>query len=214
MRAELVGENHPDYALTLFNVALLQYDRGHTQDAFSNIRKVLAIYRRVSTADQPETARVLNTLGFWLTLAGKNDEADRNLEEGLAMRRRLYDEHHPDVASSLMMLAILKVSEAQYADALTLAQSAKSIYSVALSADHWRTAIAESAEGAALSGLGRFPEAHTELEHSYGILSKSGGAPLIYRTLTQGYLEQLQKRERHAGGTVARTASASIPSRH
>jgi tetratricopeptide (TPR) repeat protein len=204
MRAELVGETHPEYALTLFNIALLQYDRGETEEAFANIRRVLAIYRKVYSADEPETARVLNTIGFWSTMTGDKGEADRYLQEGLAMRRRLFDEHHPDVASSLMMLAILRVSEEKYPEALQLAQSAKSIYSAALSPDHWRTAIAESAEGAALSGLGRYPEAETDLAHSYGILSKSGGAPLVYRGLTQRYMDVLHRRERHdaASGTA------------
>jgi tetratricopeptide (TPR) repeat protein len=209
MRAELVGEKHPDYAITLFDVALLQYDQGKTQDAFANLRQVLAIYRNVSSSDQPETARVLNTMGFWLTMAGNHDEAGRYLEEGLSMRLRLFDDHHPDVASSLMMLAILRVSEEKYSEALQLAQNAKSIYTVALSPDHWRTAIAESAEGAALSGLGRYPEAETVLAHSYGVLSKGGGAPLVYRTLAQRYLDVLHRRERHPGGTPARTASVS-----
>lgn len=207
MRAELVGESHPGYAITLFNVALLQYDRGETQQAFANIRRVLAIYRKVYAADQPETARVLNTIGFWSTMAGDTGEADRYLEEGLAMRRRLFDEHHPDVASSLMMLAILRVSEKKYPEALQLAQSAKSIYTAALSADHWRTAIAESAEGAALTGLGRYAEAATDLAHSSEILSK-GGAPLAYRTLAQRYLETLHRRERQAGAASTQTASA------
>jgi tetratricopeptide (TPR) repeat protein len=207
MRAELVGENHPDYAMTLSNVALLRYDRGDTQEAFANMRQVLAIYRKAYSADQPETARILNTLGFWATMTGDTAEANRYLEEGLAMRRRLFDEHHPDVASSLMMLAILRVSEEKYAEALQLAQNAKTIYSAALSPDHWRTAIAESAAGAALTGLGRYAEAETELAHSYGILSKSGGAPLVYRTLTQRYLDALHRRERHGGGAPTQTAS-------
>jgi tetratricopeptide (TPR) repeat protein len=198
MRAELVGENHPDYAMTLFNIALLQYDQGKTREAFTNIRRVLGIYRKASLPDQPETARVLNTMGFWSTLAGDRQAADRYLQEALAMRRRLFDEHHPDVASSLMMLAILRVSEEKYPEALQLAQSAKTIYTADLSADHWRTAIAESAEGAALTGLGRFPEAETELAHSYGILSKSGGAPLVFRTLALRYLDTLHRRDRRA----------------
>jgi len=207
MRAELVGENHPDYAVTLCNVAMLQYDRGKTQEALANMRRVLAIFRKAYSADQPDTARVLNTIGFWSTLAGDTAEADRYLEEGLAMRRRLFDEHHPDVASSLMMLAILRVSEDKYSEALQLAQNAKSIYTAALSPDHWRTAIAESAAGAALTGLGRYPEAEAELAHSYGVLSKSGGAPLAYRTLTQRYLDVLHRRERHPGGAASRTAA-------
>jgi tetratricopeptide (TPR) repeat protein len=207
MRAELVGENHPEYALTLFNVALLQYDRGETREAFVNIRRTLAIYRKVYSADEPETARVLNTLGFWSTMAGDTAEADRFLQEGLAMRRRLFDEHHPDVGSSLMMLAILRVSEQKYSEALQLAQNAKGIYTAALSPDHWRTAIAESAAGAALTGLGRYPEAEAELAHSYGILSKDGSAPLVYRTVTQRYIDVLHRREHQPGGAPSRTAA-------
>jgi len=207
MRGELVGENHPDYAVTLCNLATLQYDRGESREAFANMRRVLAIFRKAYSADQPDTARVLNTLGFWSTMAGDSAEADRYLEEGLAMRRRLFDEHHPDVASSLMMLAILRVSEKKYPEALQLAQNAKGIDSAALSPDHWRTAIAESAAGAALTGLGRYPEAETELAHSYGILSKSGGAPLVYRTLTQRYIDVLHRQEHSPGGAESRTAS-------
>ena len=207
MRGELVGENHPDYAVTLCNLATLQYDRGESREAFANMRRVLAIFRKAYSADQPDTARVLNTLGFWSTMAGDSAEADRYLEEGLAMRRRLFDEHHPDVASSLMMLAILRVSEKKYPEALQLAQNAKGIDSAALSPDHWRTAIAESAAGAALTGLGRYPEAETELAHSYRILSKSGGAPLVYRTLTQRYIDVLHRQEHSPGGAESRTAS-------
>jgi tetratricopeptide (TPR) repeat protein len=207
MRGELVGEDHPDYAITLCNLAMLQYDRGETGEASANMRRVLAVYRRVYSADQPETARVLNTLGFWSTMRGDFAESDRYLQEGLAMRRRLFDEHHPDVGSSLMMLAILRVSEKKYSEALQLAQSAKGIYTAAFSPDHWRTAIAESAAGAALTGLDRFPEAETALAHSFGILSKNGGAPLIYRTLTQRYIDVLHRREHQPGGAGSRTAS-------
>ena len=80
-----------------------------------------------------------------------------------------------------------------------MAQSARGIYTAALSADHWRTALAESAEGAALTGLGRYPEAEMRLTHGYGILSKEGGLPLVYRTLAQRYLDTLHQRERRAG---------------
>jgi hypothetical protein len=105
-----------------------------------------------------------------------------------------------------MMLAILRVSEEKYSEALQLAQRAKSIYTAALSPDHWRTAIAQSAEGAAFTGLGRFAEAETDFAHSSGVLSK-GGAPLIYRTLTQRYLDVLRRRERHAAVAPSQTAA-------
>jgi tetratricopeptide (TPR) repeat protein len=217
MRRELLGENHDLVGRTLLNLASLQYDRGATKEALANMREVLAIYRKAYPADNPEIARVLNTIGSWLTMAGSYDEADRYLTEGLAMRRRLFDDSQPDVASSLIALAILRIAEGKYPEALEMAQSARRIYTAALSADHWRTALAESAEGAALTGLGQFPEAETRLTHGYGILSKEGGLPLVYRTLAQGYLDTLHQRERRAGTalllkTKARNDSAKLSS--
>ena len=167
MRRELLGENHPIVGRTLLNLASLQYDRGDTGEALANLRDVLTIYRKAYPADNPEIARVLNAIGSWLTMAGDYDEADRYLKEGLAMRRRLFDDQQPDVASSLIALAILQIAQSKYPEALETAQSAKGIYTAALSADHWRTALAESAEGAALTGLGRYPEAEARLTHGY-----------------------------------------------
>ena len=124
------------------------------------------------------------------------------------MRRRLFGDGQPDVASSLMMLAILRDAEGQFPEALELAQTAKGIYTKALSADHWRTAIAESAEGAALTGLGRYPEADSALTHSYEILRQDNGAPFVYRTLTRRYVDELHKRERHRNPSAPATATA------
>ncbi len=203
MRRELLGENHPMVGRTLLNLASLQYDRGATQEALANMRQVLAIYRKAYPADNPETARVLNSIGSWLTMAGDYDDAGQYIKEGLAMRRRLFDAHQPDVASSLIALAILQNAEGKYPEALESAQNAKNIYAAALSADHWRTGLAESAEGAALTGLGRYPEAELRLSHGYGILAKEGGLPLIYRALAQRYLDTLHRSERRAKADVA-----------
>jgi tetratricopeptide (TPR) repeat protein len=217
MRRELLGENHPIVGRTLINLASLQYDRGATQEALANAREVLAIYRKAYPPDNPEIARVLNIIGSWLTMAGDYDEADQYLREGLAMRQRLFDERQPDIASSQIALAILQIGEGKYPEALAMAQGAKGIYTAALSADHWRTALAESTEGAALTGLGRYPEAETRLTHGYAILSKEGGSPLVYRTLAQRYLDTLHQRERRAStalavATKARIASATLSS--
>lgn len=209
MRRELLGSGHPDYGRTLANLALLQNDRGDRDEALTNMREVLAIYRKVYPADHPETARVLNIIGSWLTRAGQYSDADRYLEEGLAMRRRLFNDHEPDVASSLTTLAILKVAQDHYQDALRFADRARAIDTAALSADHWRTAVAESAEGAALGGLGRYQEAQVLLTHSLAILGKNSGAPLEYRALAQRYLSTLHRRERHETETHPVTVQAS-----
>jgi tetratricopeptide (TPR) repeat protein len=196
MRRELQGPEHPEVGRTLLNLASLQYDRGETHEALANMREVLGIYRKAYPPDHPETARVLNGIGSWLTMGGEDTEADVYLEEGLAMRRRLFNAQHPDVASSLIALAILRVDQKKYTEALEFARNAKAIYSAALSPNHSRTALAECAEGAALTGLGRYPEAEKPLTHGHAILVKDSELPLIYRTLAQRYFDALHRREK------------------
>jgi tetratricopeptide (TPR) repeat protein len=141
----------------------------------------------------------MNRLGFLLTEAKEYAEADRVLEESLAARRRLEGERHPDVGTSLVHLAILQVARHEYDAALASARGAVQILTPALSATHWKTAVGESAEGAALAGLGRYAEAEPLLVQSLGILSKDGGAPLEYRRLAQRYLDELRARSRASG---------------
>jgi tetratricopeptide (TPR) repeat protein len=204
MQHDMLGADHPDVARALLNLASLQYDRGDKQTAIANMREVVKIYRKAYAGDHPDTAKILNALGFRLISTHDYAEAERDLAEGLAMRRRLFDDHQPDVASSLTNMAMLKNAQGKYSDALTLAQQARQIYTQALTADHWRTAIAESAEGSALRGLARYPEAEICLTHSNDILSKNSGAPAIFRTLTAQSLEGLH-RDAHR---LARASSA------
>jgi tetratricopeptide (TPR) repeat protein len=198
MQRELLGEVHPDVANTLNNLAFLQYDRGNTRGALATEREALAIYRKLFPNDHPDVAAVTNKIGFWLTLAGDFEEADRHIQEGLAMRRRLFGDTNPNVASSLENLAILQVSTHQYPEALVSARSAVEIFTSALSASHWKTAIAESAEGAALTGLGDYDEAEKLLMHSYGILSKDAFVSAAFPSLTRGYLDTLHRQQRRA----------------
>jgi tetratricopeptide (TPR) repeat protein len=215
---DLQGESHPETGRALFNLASVQYDRGEIREALANMRQALVIYRKAYPADHPEIAIVLNVMGFGLTMARDYGQADRYLQEGLAMRRRLFNDKSPEIASSLMMLAVLRVAEGKYPEALELAQSARGIFTAALSAEHWRTAIAESIEGAALTGLGRYDEAEVRLTHGCGVLSKNSGAEWVYRSLAQQYLDTLHRRERYVNGlasppaaTIAAAAHTSAP---
>ncbi len=194
MQRELLGEVHPDTANTLNNLAFVQSARGDMQGALATEREALAVYRKLFPYDHPDVASILNRIGFWLTEAGEYPEAERDLQAALAMRKRLFGDNNPDVATSLIHMAILQVAQHQYRDALASARGAVAILTPALSATNWKTAVGESAEGAALTGLGRYAEAQKHLVHSLGILSKNGGAPPEYLHLAQRYMVALRAR--------------------
>ena len=210
MQRELLGEVHPDVAMTLNNLAYVYSDLGNTRDKLLMQRESLAVYRQLFPGDHPDVARVADQLGYFLMQAGEYTEAEREVREALAMRRRLLGDAHPDVASSLTSLAMIQVATGKYADALASSQEAVKIYTAALSATHWKTAIAASTEGAALTGLHRYSEAENVLPQAYAILSNDIGVSKTYVTLAQRYLDDL--RQRKAGARQAQEATAtSLP---
>ena len=196
MQRELLGDIHPDVANTLNNLAFVQDDKGDLAGALVTEREALRVLRALFPSDHPEVARIMNRIGYWLTEAGQYAEAQQDLEEALAMRRRLLGTEHPDVASSLTHLAILQVARRDYPAALTSAVAATEISGKALSATHWRTAVAESVQGAARAGLGQYAQAEQLLTHGYRILSEDKGALPTYRSRARGYLEDLYRRWR------------------
>ena len=180
------------------------------------------MYQKLFPGDHPEVARIMNRVGFWLTLAGDYAAAEHDLRTALAMRQRLVGSSHPDVAASLAHLAILQVATGSFTEAERTGREAKEIYASALSPIHWTTAVAASAEGAALTGLGDYVQAEKLLNYSYAILIKDPAVLAAYRSLVHGYLDNLHRQERkhgrrtptHAGSDDARgrpSVSARTP---
>ena len=210
MQRELLGDVHPDVANTLNNLAFVLYDGGDARGALQTEGESLAIYRKLFPADNPDVARTMNRLGYWLTETHDYPAADHYLTEALAMRRRLFAPSHPDIASSLMHVGILQVAQHKYQDALVSARTAAEIYTAALSATNWKTAICQSINGAALAGIGQFPEAEQHLVQGYTVLSNDAGAPAMYRKLARGYLEGMY-RSWGRPGDARRYAEVAVP---
>lgn len=91
----------------------------------------------------------------------------------------------------MSLLANLLVATDRYEEALEYARKARAISTAALSDKHWRTAIAISAEGAALAGLEKYAEAETLLLQSYAVLSTDEGAIPVFVTETTQRLARL-----------------------
>lgn len=191
MQRQLLGDVHPDVAITLGNLAIVLNDRGDVGGALQADGECLAIYRKLFPGDNPDVARTMNHLGYWYTESGDYDTAERYLEEALAMRRRLFGQSQPEIASSLVHVAILQVATHRYAEAVVSAHAAAEMYTSALSATNWKTALADAVRGAALGGMRNYPEAEKWLLDGYTILNNDSGALPMYRSLARHYLEGL-----------------------
>ncbi|MET0984085.1 MAG: toll/interleukin-1 receptor domain-containing protein [Steroidobacteraceae bacterium] len=214
MQEELLGRVHPDVAQTLSNLATLLYDKGNADGALRHATEALEILRKLFPGDHPTVAATLDQIGYWLLLKKDLSGAREKLESALAMRLRLFGENHVQVAASRAHWAMLQVARHQYDDALESARESAKVFTANLPPGQWRTALAESVEGAALAGQGQYPEAEKMLLKSYDVINADAAAWPIYKRQAAQYLRDLyiqmkrpQEAQRYAG-TIAATRVA------
>jgi serine/threonine protein kinase len=88
------------------------YERAETMD-----RAALAIYRKLSPWDSPQTASTLGELGLALINRDALPEAERAEMESMAIRRRLFGDASLEVATSLDVLAHVYMDEGKIVEA-------------------------------------------------------------------------------------------------
>jgi tetratricopeptide (TPR) repeat protein len=105
--------------------------------------------------------------------------------EALALKRKLLEREHPDVAISLVSLADALWRQKKASEAESVARQAVAIFKKALPGDHPYIAETESILGGALALSGRYEEAQALLLRSYPILKTSTGegSPETRKTL-------------------------------
>jgi tetratricopeptide (TPR) repeat protein len=127
------------------------------------------------TADSPELADSLGSLGVLYRKQGRYLEAEPLLQKALALRKQLLGSHHPDVAKSLNNLAFLYKSQGRDSEAEPLYMQSLEIKEQQLDTDY--PAVATSLDNLA------------ELYKSQG--RDSEAEPF--------YLQSLEIREKHLG---------------
>ena len=169
------------------NLAYLQYSNGNQQEAMALARESLDIKREAFGNEHPEVADGLYTIGLWTMDSGDYAGAEILLRESLAMNIELRGRVHSDTADSVVLLANCLIARNEHEEALNLAREARDIYVSTLCEDHWRTAVAIGAQGAALSQQGGFEQAEPLLLRSHEVLAKDPNA-------RPRYVQQVVKR--------------------
>jgi tetratricopeptide (TPR) repeat protein len=154
-----LGEEHPDVALSLNNLALLYSAQGRYTEAEPLYLQALELRKRLLGEEHPHVALSLNNLALLYYSQGRYAEAEPLYLQALELCKRLLGEEHPYVALSLNNLAGLYSSQERYAEAEPLYLQALELCKRLLGEEHPH--VAESLNNLALLyySQGRYAEA-------------------------------------------------------
>ncbi|MGI8500218.1 MAG: tetratricopeptide repeat protein, partial [Hassallia sp.] len=154
-----LGEEHPDFAMSLNNLAVLYKSQGRYSDAEPLYIQALALYKRLLGEEHPDVAMSLNNLALLYNYQGRYSEAEPLYIQALALYKRLLGEEHPSVASSLNNLAALYNSQGRYSEAEPLYIQALALYHRLLGEEHPSVASSLHNLAALYNSQGRYSDA-------------------------------------------------------
>ena len=119
-----LGNNHPDVAATLNNLAGFYYSLGCYSKAGALYEQALSLRKNILGDEHPDVATTLNNLAALYYSQGCYSEAKPLYEQALALRKHVLGDEHLDVATTLNDLALLYYSQRQYNEAKSLYEQA------------------------------------------------------------------------------------------
>jgi tetratricopeptide (TPR) repeat protein len=154
-----LGEEHPDVAPSLNNLALLYDSQGRYSEAEPLYIQALALRRKLLGEEHPYVATSLNNLAALYDSQGRYSEAEPLYIQALALRRKLLGEEHPSVATSLNNLALLYRSQGRYSEAEPLYIQALALWRKLLGEEHPDVATSLNNLADLYDSQGRYSEA-------------------------------------------------------
>ncbi len=124
LRKKALGEDHPDYAASLNNLAMLYQSLGDYLKALPLYEQARDLGKKALGEDNPAYATSLNSLAMLYQSLGDYRKALPLLEQAHDLRKKMLGEDHPDYATSLNNLAVLYNSMGDYGKAQRLSRQA------------------------------------------------------------------------------------------
>jgi tetratricopeptide (TPR) repeat protein len=168
----VLGEEHPDTAWALNNLALLLSEQGSYEEAWPLYERALDITERALGEEHPDTARSLNNLANLVRVRGSYEEARRLYEKALDIYEKVLGEEHPKTATSLNNLALLLHEQGSYEEARPYLEKGLDIYEKVLGEEHPDTARSLNSLANLLIAQGSYEEARPYLEKGLDITER------------------------------------------
>ena len=141
IRREVLGDKHPDTAMSINYLAGVYYQQAQYAKAEPLFLENVKIYREVSGNKHPDTATSINNLARLYSAQAQYAKAEPLYLEALKIYREVSGNKHPGTATSINNLAMLYSKQAQYAKAEPLYLEALRIRREVLGDKHPDTAM-------------------------------------------------------------------------
>jgi CHAT domain-containing protein len=115
-----LGKDHPDYATTLHNLAMLYQRKGKYLEAETLFKEDMQIIEKTLGKSHPDYASSLNNLGSLYHAMGENQKAQTFFLQAIEIREKTLGKPHPHYGFSLGNLADLYKSQGEYRKAQPL----------------------------------------------------------------------------------------------
>lgn len=180
-----LGNDHPDVATTLNNLAGIYYAQERYQEAESLYGQALKLRKRCLGTNRPEVATTLNNLAGVYYAQGRYQEAEPLYLEALKLRKRFWGNNSPDVAATLNNLALIYYAIRRYQEAETLYLEALKIRISLLGNHHLDVATTLNNLASLYDAQGRYQKAEPlllqALEVSELVLGSNHSNTIIFR---------------------------------
>ncbi len=140
-RQKVFGDDHPEVAAGIYNLASLRNIQGKYTEAESLYLEAVDIRKRLFGPEHVAVAAALGGLGSVYSSQGRYAEAEPILKQTLTMQRKLLGDGHADVAEGLNSLALLLQEEGNYAEAEAMFREALTIRRELFGEEHPATAV-------------------------------------------------------------------------
>ncbi len=195
MRRQVLGEEHPEVAVTHSELGRVLWDLGRLPEAEAHARSALAIRQKVLGPTDPETATSMSDLGLLLRYKGDRAGAEALFRECLAVTRATRHGMHPDLGTALANLALTVNERGDHAAAEAMFREALVIGEASLGKGHPDIALRLTNLAGALRLGGKLAEAEAKAEEALSLSRPALGSdhPNVARQevgLARVYLDQ------------------------
>jgi tetratricopeptide (TPR) repeat protein len=182
------------YASTLDNLAMLDFETGNLADATSTSRQASRVHR--SQRDHTGSAHSAGTLALIEMTQGNTKQADKEINSGLREAFRAVPEDVSEVANLMQIEGSLDARLGRNGDALAAIDKAISIWITQFGEGYYLLASAFGERGQIYTTLGDFPRAKADFERSLSLFRRTDQ----WTAPSRHVIQLAYARELHAAG--------------